>query len=880
MAGSSRQQGGRRQARPAPGRQATLALLLLGLLGLGLAADPLLDAAGRYAQRRAVSALARLERELGLRLALDDLRVGLSGSVTLRGLRLRPRAAAAPQFELLARELTLRLRPWNLLFGDRVPAEVRGRGWTLRLGTAATPAEPERWLRRWWAAQGARRPRSELPTGSGRSTWPRPPQLYLHDLHLVAAHADGTPLELRVPLVTLRASAGELRGVVELADAAPAGLPGWVALQGHYTGERWQLALRASAEIPVPGAEAWLGHGLAVRGLRLDQGALWLEGLRVSAGASGSDDPVLRVAELGLLSERSPRGGWRIEARRPELRVESYPDGRGDSSTEQLLAWPAPAAPRAARAARQTVPVGLSEAGRRRVRLVVREGTLRWVRHRASGPPDYATLGGLELEIEPAAAGFAVVGRWEPGPRLGRVAVEGHVGSYGDLRLRVRPYNLALDAVGAASSLQLHAGRASGDLSVVLQGARVDLAGHLSLQDVAFSSRALARGRLSGLTSRMELRAWADLATERVRLESLAATLGDLELSAWGRLARQGTRLPYQLTVAMGPVPCRDIPRSLPRGLAPLLEGLELDGHANLRLRATGDLTADDEPVIHIDGSVDGFGVARDAGPDLARLAGPFMHTAFSPEGSPITVSVDPAVPGFTPYRRLGAYLRRAAVAAEDAGFYKHPGLDFGQIEASLERNLKEGRFARGGSTITQQVVKNLFLTREKTLSRKLQEAYLAWKLEQSVSKNRILEIYLNIIEWGPGVYGATAAAQYYFGSKPGQLSLPQATFLAALISSPVQRARESRSGRVPPGVLQAMQRILERMRSMDFITAGELARARNKAPRLRPHPELEPLPEAPGPAAPPPQRREAAEHPAGFVPAGAGPAIMPVARP
>ncbi len=829
--------------------QAGLALLLLSLVGVGLGADPLLEALRSYARRRAVHELARLERDHGLQLGLQELHVGLGGRLVLFGLSVAPRSGSGPHATLHARRLELRFRPLDLALGRRLPDEVRGQGWTLRLGRGTSAPQPERWLRRWLSSSAAGA-RPAAPGGaSGRRGWPRPPQVYVRDLEVITVGPDGTPLRLSLPLVALRAGRGELDGVLEISPHGATPLPRWLALQGRSSGGQWDLALRAPTETALPGAEAWLGYGVALRGLRADQTGLWVEGLRISARGQASAPPLLRVGELGLQRASGSGSRWRLVARRPELRIETYPQAGPDSdaSPARLLGWGGAGAAARRSAARSSIRTGTLAERVAEASVLVSEGTLRWVRHDPSGPPTYATLQGLQLELQPAVSGYGVVGSWRPGDDLGQVAVEGHVGQDGDLRLRVRPHRLSLEALGLSSSLDLDAGRASGDLRLSLLGSRLEVAGHLALEEVGFRWRPVALGRLSGLTSRMDLQARADLTARRVRLESLAATVGDLELSAWGSVARRGGAAPYELTVAMGPVPCRDIPRSLPRGLVPLLEGLELDGHANLRLNARGDLLGDSEPVIRIDGGVEGFGVARDAGPDLARLAGPFVHTAFATDGSPITVSVDPAVPGYTPYRRLGAYLRRAAVAAEDAGFYKHPGLDFGQIEASLERNLKEGRFARGGSTITQQVVKNLFLTREKTLARKLQEAYIAWKLEHYVSKNRILEIYLNIIEWGPGVYGAAAAAKYYFRKRPRNLSLPQAAFLAALISSPLPRARQVRDGTIPPSVLQAMQRIMERMRAMEFITAAELARARNRAPRVIPHPELAPAPEASG---------------------------------
>lgn len=149
----------------------------------------------------------------------------------------------------------------------------------------------------------------------------------------------------------------------------------------------------------------------------------------------------------------------------------------------------------------------------------------------------------------------------------------------------------------------------------------------------------------------------------------------------------------------------------------------------------------------------------------------------------------------WVPLSRIAPMLKRAVLAAEDDTFYQHPGVDLEAVKYSLEKNLKQRRFAQGGSTITQQVVKNLYLTPRKTLVRKLEEAMLALLLERFVTKPRILEIYLNTVEWGPGIFGAEAAARKFFGKPALDLSLDEAEALAAVLPSPLRHSpvREDR---------------------------------------------------------------------------------------
>ncbi len=136
-------------------------------------------------------------------------------------------------------------------------------------------------------------------------------------------------------------------------------------------------------------------------------------------------------------------------------------------------------------------------------------------------------------------------------------------------------------------------------------------------------------------------------------------------------------------------------------------------------------------------------------------------------------------------YGRISPALKRAVLVAEDAGFWKHEGIDVEQIRESLERDLEKGTFLRGGSTITQQLAKNLYLSPTKNPLRKLRELLIARRLEAALSKTRILEIYLNVIEWGDGVYGAEAAARTYFRKPASQLAPDEAAMLAACIINP-----------------------------------------------------------------------------------------------
>jgi monofunctional biosynthetic peptidoglycan transglycosylase len=148
----------------------------------------------------------------------------------------------------------------------------------------------------------------------------------------------------------------------------------------------------------------------------------------------------------------------------------------------------------------------------------------------------------------------------------------------------------------------------------------------------------------------------------------------------------------------------------------------------------------------------------------------------------------------WVPYERISAHLKRAVVAAEDARFLDHEGFDWEAITKAMQKNEQHGKVVAGASTITQQLSKNLFLSGSRSWMRKAQEAAITWMMERTLSKRRILEIYLNVAEWGEGIFGAEAAARYHFGIPAAALTPEQAAWLAAILPSPkrYERGRET----------------------------------------------------------------------------------------
>lgn len=184
----------------------------------------------------------------------------------------------------------------------------------------------------------------------------------------------------------------------------------------------------------------------------------------------------------------------------------------------------------------------------------------------------------------------------------------------------------------------------------------------------------------------------------------------------------------------------------------------------------------------------------------------------------------------FVPLSAISRNLRNAVIAAEDPHFYKHYGLDYYAIWLGIKTNVKEGKIAYGASTITQQLMKNLYLSPSKNPFRKWHEAILTLRVERCISKNRILELYLNNIEWGESIYGIEAASRRYFGKPAASLDVAESALLAAMIPNPVARS-PYKKGSV---VWKEKTDILRWMLNLGMISRVQYESARNERIRLR----------------------------------------------
>ena len=231
----------------------------------------------------------------------------------------------------------------------------------------------------------------------------------------------------------------------------------------------------------------------------------------------------------------------------------------------------------------------------------------------------------------------------------------------------------------------------------------------------------------------------------------------------------------------------RDLFSSLPQGLFSTLEGIQVKGNLSWFLDFFLDFATPDSLFFETELRRNKFAVLSYGNSGLLKINSPFSYTAYE-KGFPVrTFMVGPENPDFRTIDKISPYLKLAVLGSEDAGFYQHRGFIPDAFRESFITNVKEHRFARGGSTISMQLVKNVFLNRNKTVARKLEEALLVWLIENQglCTKDRMFEVYLNIIEWGPEVYGANEAARFYFMKDVSKLSLAESIFLASIIPRP-----------------------------------------------------------------------------------------------
>lgn len=192
-------------------------------------------------------------------------------------------------------------------------------------------------------------------------------------------------------------------------------------------------------------------------------------------------------------------------------------------------------------------------------------------------------------------------------------------------------------------------------------------------------------------------------------------------------------------------------------------------------------------------------------------------------------VELCPGSKDYVPLNKISSYLKKTIILTEDSSFFQHHGFDWGAIEKNAREGWEKGSFKKGGSTITQQLAKNMFLSKDRTFARKLMEALITDRIEHTLNKNEILERYFNVIEFGKNLYGVKAAAQFYFQKSPAELDIVESAFLAMLLPNPVKYSKSFHSKEMTPFARERVNQIVEKLFQYKRITPEEYLTATEK---------------------------------------------------
>ena len=463
---------------------------------------------------------------------------------------------------------------------------------------------------------------------------------------------------------------------------------------------------------------------------------------------------------------------------------------------------------------------------------------------------------GLQLELQPSA--WAIESR-PPELRLRRLRPKEELdlavsGNSGSMMLRAHASNARLSEfvrvlMGGCVLADLGTvdgeGRIDQDPTGVIQAALRARTRGLALASLAASGGPPCEANSLGAPTDVEAEVEAVLRPQDGSLRAARLRLTVDGAEAIGRLAMDGgvadPRIDLQFEVAH-----LDLARML------ATSGLELAaadlGSAAFAAHVTGRLL--DPAALTVTQRLDFTPPARPL-PALRRLQGPFVHLVEAPDGRSIEILVSPGSPDFVSLADVPPLFLRTLLLGEDANFFGHRGIDLSELPLAMAANFARGNLARGASTLSQQLAKNLFLSRRKTLGRKLEELSLALLLDSTLGKQRVLEIYLNVIEWGPGLYGLRPAARHYFGKEPSALTPKQMVFLVSLIPGPVKYQQSFATGSPTPFFEGLMTALLAKLRSVGALSEGEYETA------LAEPLGLQTAPDPPETAAPSPTRTE-----------------------
>ncbi|MGB0589240.1 MAG: transglycosylase domain-containing protein [Myxococcota bacterium] len=361
------------------------------------------------------------------------------------------------------------------------------------------------------------------------------------------------------------------------------------------------------------------------------------------------------------------------------------------------------------------------------------------------------------------------------------------------------------------------------------------IAGKVAVDDLGFHYRPLATQPLAGIDFNLDFEAQLDLGAKTLSLSQSKLKVG--EVSSVVKLDAEDYATAPKLSgvFRLHRARAQDVVDAIPTQLIPLLTGLKVKGTFAWQLDFSLDTSDMESLTYEAYPELNQFEVL-DMGErlNIDAVQGTFMHQVREADGKQVEMLIGPDSPSWVPKSAISKYMIKAVTTTEDGSFFRHEGFSPFAIKQSIITNLKKGAFVRGASTISQQLVKNLFLTREKTISRKLQELFITWQLESNLSKAQIMELYLNVIEFGPGIYGIRRAARHYFGKKPSGLSALESVFLASIIPNPKRYYYQYTRGEVTDRWRRHLRWIMRVMVDRRKLSEAEFLAAAPYSPLFR----------------------------------------------
>lgn len=394
----------------------------------------------------------------------------------------------------------------------------------------------------------------------------------------------------------------------------------------------------------------------------------------------------------------------------------------------------------------------------------------------------------------------------------------------GELELQSLPMDLVAAALPELPWHEPERATMSGSLSLTATPeGEIVMDGELSVADLAIAHPRIAAEPIRHLGFSIDGRASYDPALGRLNLRRAEVRSGSASVALSADFTRREEH--WSLT-AHGELPstaCADALSAIPADLLDEVHGFSFAGTIGGTLDVAIDSRRFSETRLDFDVRNRCRFLSFPAFADVSRFAAPFVHRVQESADETFEMTTGPGSGNWTPISEMSPFLLQAVIGHEDGGFLRHSGFAPYAIRDALARNLEEGRYVVGASTISMQLVKNVFLHREKTLARKVQEVLLTWWIEHALEKEEILELYLNVIEYGRSVYGITHAAQHFFGRTPSELSVAEATFFATILPSPKRYYEAFERGALSSRMRRRIENFLRHLESRGRIDHAAL---------------------------------------------------------